>query len=239
MRSEAAYFPDALATAAELRDAARSAPEPPADPLDDAPEEPASGPGRIGEVSDELLLAQVRAGAKDAFGLLFRRYARLVRTVAQRILRDPSEAEDLLQEVFLFVFRRAALFDPQRGSARSWLVQVTWHRAIDRRRYLMARHFYTNLELEEAVVGGGEHGTEARSYERTMEGALGKEALRRIDESLSEDQRRVLRLHFFEGHTLAEIAALLAQTPGNVRNHYYRALEKMRAQVFREKLQRK
>jgi RNA polymerase sigma-70 factor, ECF subfamily len=189
--------------------------------------------------TDEFLVARTSDGDREALALLFRRYARMVRTVAQRILRDPGEAEDLLQEVFLFVFRRAALFDPGRGSARSWLVQVTYHRAFDRRRHLTARHFYTNLELEEAVLGGEEPRAGTSSYEQTLEGALGREALGRIEEALSEDQRRVLRLCFVEGYTLSEIAALLGQTPGNVRNHYYRALEKMRAQVFPAKLQEK
>lgn len=189
--------------------------------------------------ADEMLLARTCAGDREALGLLFRRYARLVRTVAMRILRDTGEADDLLQEVFLFVFRRAALFDPQRCSARSWLIQVAYHRAIDRRRHLVARHFYTNLELDDAIAGSEEPQAEAVLYERTMEGALGKATLRRIGESLSADQHCVLRLYFVEGHTLAEIAALIGQTPANVRNHYYRALEKMRALVFSPELRGK
>jgi RNA polymerase sigma-70 factor (ECF subfamily) len=235
----AAYFQDALTTAADLRDDPRTVRELQVDQPGHLEEEAARRSGQIRETPDEMLLAQIREGAKEALSLLFRRYARMMRTVAQRILRDPGEAEDLLQEVFLFVFRRAALFDPGRGSARSWLVQVTYHRAFDRRRHLTARHFYTNLELEEAVLGGEEPLAGTSSYEQTLEGALGREALCRIEEALSEDQRRVLRLCFVEGYTLAEIAALLGQTPGNVRNHYYRALEKMRAQVFPAKLQEK
>ena len=94
----------------------------------------------------------------EALSLLFRRYAHMVRAVAERILRDASEAEDLVQEVFLFVFRKGALFDPERGSARSWLAQVTYHRAFDRRRYLVSRHFYSNLELQEADFSGGRAG---------------------------------------------------------------------------------
>jgi RNA polymerase sigma-70 factor, ECF subfamily len=233
------YFQGPLVTAAELRDAARSAPELLASQPGHAAENPAGTPTRIGQASDELLLAQVCEGAREALGLLFRRYARLVRTVARRILRDPAEAEDLLQEVFLFVFRRAALFDPSRGSARSWLVQVTYHRAFDRRRHLTARHFYTNLELEEAILGGEEPSCAANLYERTMEGVLGREALVRIAAALSDVQQRVLRLYFVEGHTLPEIATLIGQTPANVRNHYYRALDKMRAQVFPAKFQEK
>ncbi len=181
---------------------------------------------------DTALLESIADGNQEALVGLFRRYARMVRSVALRILRDASEADDLVQEVFLFIFRKASLFDPALGSVRSWLVQVTWHRAIDRRRYLAARHFYTSVELEEDLLeSDAGHGV-LRFYEDSMEGALGRETLRRIDESLSEDQRRVIRLYFFEGQTVGEIATLLGQTPGNVRNHYYRALEKMRREIF-------
>lgn len=187
---------------------------------------------RAAETTDETLLTRVQEGDRESLAVLFRRYARMVRTVARRILCDASEADDLVQDVFLFVFRKASLFDPALGSVRSWLIQVTWHRAIDRRRYLAARHFYTSVELEEDLLeSDAGHGV-LRFYEDSIEGALGRETLRRIDESLSEDQRRVIRLYFFEGQTVGEIATLLGQTPGNVRNHYYRALEKMRREIF-------
>ena len=88
--------------------------------------------------SDEFLFERLRDGDHGALALLFRRYARMVRGVAYRILRDAAEADDLLQEVFLFLFRKWALFDASRGSARSWIVQVTYHRAIDRRRHLLS-----------------------------------------------------------------------------------------------------
>jgi RNA polymerase sigma-70 factor, ECF subfamily len=192
-----------------------------------------------GEYSDEHLLARTSEGDREALSLLFRRYAHMVRALAERILRDASEAEDLVQEVFLFVFRKGALFDPGRGSARSWLAQVTYHRAFDRRRYLVSRHFYSNLELQEAVFREEEPTTLTGFYENSIEAALGRDALRRIDEALSEAQRLVMRLHFFDGYTLQEIAAVIDQSVGNVRNHYYRALEKMRKEVFTTKLQAK
>ena len=192
-----------------------------------------------GECSDEHLLARTSDGDREALSLLFRRYAHMVRAVAERILRDASEAEDLVQEVFLFVFRKGALFDPERGSARSWLAQVTYHRAFDRRRYLVSRHFYSNVELQEAVFREEEPATLTGLYQDSIEAALGRDALRRIDEALSEAQRLVIRLYFFDGHTLQEIAAAIGQPVGNIRNHYYRALEKMRKEVFTMKLQAK
>ena len=191
------------------------------------------------ETSDEFLLEQLREGKDSALALLFRRYARMVRAVAFRILRDPAEAEDLLQEVFLFIFRKASLFDATRGSARSWIVQVTYHRAIDRRRHLTSRRFYASADLDEALLSIEEPATDTAFYERTIEGALGTEFLKRIEEALSSDQRGTLQLYFFEGHTFEEIAERIGQTVGNVRNHYYRALERIRKLVFRQELREK
>jgi len=158
----------------------------------------------------------------------------MVRTVAYRILRNEAEADDLLQEVFLFVFRKVDLFDSAKGSARSWIVQITYHRAIDRRRQLMSRHFYDGLDLEAPAAAA--LNIEIAFYERSLEGTLGQTLLRQIEESLSEYQRETLRLHFFEGYTIEEIAERMCQTPGNIRNHYYRALEKMRKMIFSAKL---
>ena len=189
--------------------------------------------------SDEVLLELLGQGDKEALGILFRRYARMVRTVAHRIVRNASEADDLLQEVFLFIFQRRALFDANLGSARSWIVQVTYHRAIDRRRYLTSRHFYTNLDLEDAALGNSQTWSESTVYEQSMEGMLGKETMRKIAESLSDDQRTVIQLYFFEGYKLEEIATRIGQTVGNIRNHYYRALEKMRKHIFVSNLRTK
>ena len=186
----------------------------------------------VASLADEILLDRLRGGDKEALGILFRRYARMVRTVAYRIVRNASEADDLLQEVFLFIFQRRTLFDANLGSARSWIVQVTYHRAIDRRRYLTSRHFYTSLDLEDAALGISQTWAESTVYEQSMEGMLGKETMRKIAESLSDDQRTVIQLYFFEGYKLEEIATRIGQTVGNIRNHYYRALEKMRKHIF-------
>lgn len=190
-------------------------------------------------LSDELLFEQLCEGNHGALALLFRRYARLVHTVAYRILCDEAEAEDLLQEVFLFIFRKWALFDAARGSARSWIVQVTYHRAIDRRRHLASRRFYANADLDETLLSIDGPMADTTFYERSIEGSLGTEMLGKITETLSIDQRRTIQLYFFEGYTFDEIAELTKQLVGNVRNHYYRGLEKIRKLVFAPELRDK
>jgi RNA polymerase sigma-70 factor, ECF subfamily len=181
------------------------------------------------EASDEVLLTYVARGDQEALGHLFQRYGRLLRSVAARILRDASEAEDLVQDLFLFIHRKSAIFDSSKSSARSWVVQMAYHRAISRRRYLVTRKFYTHKEIEgvvEQVVGIA---TTENDY--SAEAVFGRNGLDQVMEALSQDQRETLRLHFFEGYTLAEIGEILGQPHGNVRNHYYRGLAQLRKQM--------
>jgi RNA polymerase sigma-70 factor (ECF subfamily) len=232
MTSEATYFADPLASPTEGRLQALESSR------DSVSAEPTGLPHTV-EVSDEHLLAQLRQSNHNALAHLFRRYARMVRAVAYRILRDWAEADDLLQEVFLFIFSKCALFDAGRGSARSWIVQVTYHRAIDRRRHLASRRFYSSAELDETLLTIDEPMSDTSFYERSIEGTLGVEMLRRIEEALSSDQRKTMLLYFFEGYTFDEIAGRIGQTVGIVRNHYYRGLEKIRKLVFAPELREK
>jgi len=179
------------------------------------------------DAADELLIAQLSLGNREALACLFRRYARLVRAISYRILRDDSEADDLLQEIFLFVYRKCEIFDSSRGSARSWIIQMTYHRGIDRRRYLQSRHFYTRVDLDD--VTGELAGPE---YKLSIDEMLGPTGVPKLFEALSENQRQTLRLFFFEACTFDEIALKLGQSVGNIRNHYYRGLDKLRKQMF-------
>jgi RNA polymerase sigma-70 factor, ECF subfamily len=182
------------------------------------------------EVSDEALIAKVAAGDRDALAILFQRYLRLTRGLVVRILRDPAEAEDLVQDLFIFLQRKCTIFDSSKSSARSWIIQMAYHRAIERRRYLTTRQFYSRGDEEgmrDAVVGVP---TDESDY--SAEAVFGRNGLDKVFETLSEDQRETLRLHFFEGYTLAEIAVKLSQPHANVRHHYYRGLGKLRKQMF-------
>jgi RNA polymerase sigma-70 factor (ECF subfamily) len=182
------------------------------------------------EASDESMIARICVGDCEALAILFQRYARLTRSVAARILRDAAEAEDLVQDLFIFIQRKCMIFDSSKSSARSWIIQMTYHRAIERRRYLTTRQFYSREDTEGVrnhVVGVP---TDESDY--SAEAVFGRNGLEKVFETLSEDQRETLRLHFFEGYTLAEIAAKLGQPHGNVRHHYYRGLDKLRKQMF-------
>jgi RNA polymerase sigma-70 factor (ECF subfamily) len=190
---------------------------------------PAASLSGTTEVTDELLLSRLVKGDPDALACLFRGYAGLVRGIGRRILRDTAEAEDLVQEVFLFIHRKCGVFDSSKSTARSWIVQMTYHRAIERRRYLVTRQFYTRDEVQrpERMVG-----TPTTESDYSAEAVFGRNGLGKVLEDLSEDQRETLRLHFFEGYTLAEISEKLGPPRGNVRHHYYRGLDRLRKEML-------
>jgi RNA polymerase sigma-70 factor, ECF subfamily len=243
MSSEAAaYFPDALANRSEIRETAPIGPEPPPTALENVRQASEVSVGtiiQIAEVSDETLLERVAQGDKEALAILFRRLSRVVRGVAYRILQNEAEADDLMQDIFIFVLRKAALYKASHGSARSWIIQATYHRAFNRRVYLNTRHFYTSKTLEHVLPIVDDHRYEALFVAWTLEGIWGNESAARLRELLSPSQLATIELHFFQGYSLEEIAERLGQTLGNIRNHYYRGLEKLRKPAFARKLQPK
>ncbi|HTC46334.1 MAG TPA: sigma-70 family RNA polymerase sigma factor [Candidatus Aquilonibacter sp.] len=179
-------------------------------------------------------MAQICDESREALAILFRRYARLVRTVAMRILRDDSEADDLLQDIFIFIHHNSSKFDSSKACLRSWIVQMSYHRALDRRRYLNSRHFYTRLDFD--CVTDVEPRSPSREAETRLGSLVGKATVAALLDALTEDQRNTLSLHFFEGYTFAEIAVKLDQSLANIRNHYYRGLDRLRKQMFSAKL---
>jgi RNA polymerase sigma-70 factor, ECF subfamily len=188
------------------------------------------------ETSDESLMREVSEGSREALGLLFHRYARIVRGVAYRVLRDASEADDLLQDIFLLIHRKCGMFDAARGPARFWILQMTYHRAIARRRYLNSRHFYTSVDIEDAENDVADVAGASVGLRLCRNGVLGNSGVGKVFGTLSEDQRETLRLFFVEGYTLAEIATKINQSLGNTKHHYFRGLEKLRKHFFDSKL---
>lgn len=179
-------------------------------------------------LSDEALLNEAAEGSKDAIGLLFRRYRRVVYNVARRILRDDREAEDLCQDVFIYLFQKARIFDASKGRASSWIVQIAYHRAMNRRAYLDHRQHYDTQELNEDHISSDG----ARLFINEL---AAKELLERLRDKLSPQQQVIVELHFFEGYSLREIAEKTGQTLASIRGHYYRGLERLRSIVFPEK----
>jgi RNA polymerase sigma-70 factor (ECF subfamily) len=151
------------------------------------------------------------------------RYQQLVLAVARRIVRDESEAEEVVQTVFLEVFRRPAQFDARRGTLKMWLLQFAYSRSINRRTYLESRRFYSQVGLETAELYDASTTPPSRlSCGETAR--LVRQALR----VLNEKQRRAIDLVYFEGLTLEEAAQKAGETQAALRHHYYRGLMKLR-----------
>jgi RNA polymerase sigma-70 factor (ECF subfamily) len=180
--------------------------------------------------SDEEIFERLRAGDSDSLVHLFNRYYRLVWTIGMRVLRDRSEAEDLTQDVFLYIFQKSRLFDASKGHARNWVVRVTYHRAFDRRDYLKARFSQAHEQLKESWAHNGS--ASKKAFSDFSDWICLKAHLEQGLEGLSEVQRATVKLHFYEGYTFQEISERLGQTYGNVRHHYYRGIERLRQFVF-------
>jgi len=182
--------------------------------------------------SDEDLIQRVAAQDPGALRELMSRYARLVMRIAARILRDSGEAEELAQEVFLYVHRKASLFDATKGTGRGWIVQLAYHRAFDRRAFLGRRRFYDGTDsalLVDTLLG-------TTDLERETGASLSRIQLRKAFEELPERQRQTLELFYFEGLELREIGNRLGETFENVRHHYYRGLQKLRKSAIVQNL---
>jgi RNA polymerase sigma-70 factor (ECF subfamily) len=181
----------------------------------------------LNELSDADLLARLVAGDHSALAVIFDRYHRLVFSVARRILRDESEAEDVVQTVFLNIFEGATNFDPLKGTLKVWLLQYAYHRTINRRRSLSAQGVYLWEELKSACERS--HAPEIETL-RYCEQMLAR---------LKPLQRQVLELTYFEGWTAQEIADLQRRAAAHVRNDLYRGLAKLRSLTTRPVTQRK
>ena len=182
--------------------------------------------------SDEELMGRLQSADCSALDLLFKRYSRLVFGIALRTLGNRGEAEDIVQDVFFYVYRKSSLFDAAKGTAKGWIVQIAFSRAIDRRDHLSRRAYYsgTNVEvLADTLVG-------STDMEQAVDARLNRAHLQRAFEELPLVQRRTIEMFYFEGLELREISERLDESLGNVRHHFYRGLERMRKSSFVQSL---
>jgi RNA polymerase sigma-70 factor (ECF subfamily) len=178
------------------------------------------------EDPDFPLMARVEARDADALASLYDRHAGRLLGLARRILGDGGEAEEVLQEVFLFAWRSASAFDPSRGNVLTWLRIATRSRSIDRLRSRRTggRSRVTPLEdVPEAASGEDlEAGLAGREWEALCRAAIGE---------LPADQRTALELAYFEGLTQQEIAERTKTPLGTVKTRVRLGLMKLRERI--------
>jgi RNA polymerase sigma-70 factor (ECF subfamily) len=160
------------------------------------------------------LIGRLVAGDAQALCDIYDRYASLVNALALRILRDAAEAEDVVQEVFVQIWRQASRFDPSRGSAEAWLCTIARTRALDRLRRRAARR-------EEPSESAPVPATLAPRNEDAL-------AVRKALGALSADQRRALELAYYEGLTQTEIATHLGEPLGTIKTRIRTAMIRLR-----------
>jgi RNA polymerase sigma-70 factor, ECF subfamily len=173
------------------------------------------------QASDVETLRAVAAGDEQALAALYDRYRLILFGLILRILHSQPEAEDVLQEVFLQVWRRAADFDETRGRPFTWLVTLARSRAIDRLRSTSARA----RTADEAARAVPESISDAASDAVKSEQG---EIVRRALSELPDEQRRPLLLAYFEGLTQTEIAERTGTPLGTIKTRMRSGMMKLR-----------
>jgi len=183
--------------------------------------------------ADADLIADLHAGESMQFDILFYRYSRLVFGTAWRVLRDPTEAEEVAQEVFLYLYRKSKVFDPAKGSVKAWISQITVSRALDRKLYLARKHVNHGPDIDSLKLVGG------TDLEQETDAKLSRQRLERALTELTQMQRLTIQFFYFEGLELKEISDRLRAPLGSVRHYLYRGLKRLRKSPHLDRLRRK
>jgi RNA polymerase sigma-70 factor, ECF subfamily len=186
----------------------------------DAISSQAAGGERPARARLEAVLAAVARGDHTAFGVLYDASAPAVLGTVRRVLRDPAQSEEVMQEVLLEIWRTAARFDPAAGSATAWITTLAHRRAVDRVR---SEQRATDRELRAA--------TATIEYDEVIEAvevSLEQQRVRRCLAGLTELQRESVTLAYYGGYSYREVAGLLGVPIGTVKTRMRDGLIRLR-----------
>jgi RNA polymerase sigma-70 factor, ECF subfamily len=184
------------------------------------------------ERDDDALLAAIQARDHDALAELYDRYGRLAFGLAYRLLGERGLAEDVVQEAFLNVWRRAAGFEVGRGSARSWLMSIVHNLAIDRRRGRQ-RYTWTDVALDD--VAGMLEAEDDDAFAIVSQ-SIEAERVQSALQLLPDEQRQAIAMAYFSGLTQQEIAEQTGSPLGTVKSRMRLGLRRMRVMLGEEVL---
>ncbi|HET6279656.1 MAG TPA: sigma-70 family RNA polymerase sigma factor [Polyangia bacterium] len=181
-------------------------------------------PAGAASVSDDaVLVAALAAGDRQALAALYDQHAGSLLAVATRILGDANQAEDLVHDVFLEAWHRAAEYDPSRGSLRAWLIVKTRSRALDGR---IRRQRFLKAVARSATDAAVEQSASAHADSAA---AMDNARVRGLSAKLPPELVAVLELAYFEGLSCSEIARSIGVPIGTVKSRLARALNCLRA----------
>jgi RNA polymerase sigma-70 factor, ECF subfamily len=172
--------------------------------------------------SPAYLIRQTANQDREAFGQLYDRFSCVVYTLAMRMLRMPSDAEDLLQEVFVQVWHQANRYSEERGSPEAWIINIARSRAIDK---LRARR---RMEKSFVLTDDPARAESTENVESSAAESETKLAMNSALANLPEAQRRVLALAYFEGLSQTEIADRLKEPLGTVKTRMRSGIHRLR-----------
>lgn len=172
---------------------------------------------------DIELLRQIAAGDRAAFAEFYDRHSTLMFSVACKILRDATEAEDVLQEAFVQIWEKAGQFDPDLGRASSWVAILVRNKAIDRIRASQRR-----IHLAEEAGLAYEIARADETVNHTVYGHEKAVLIQSAIHDLPADQRRAIELAYFSGLTQHQIAEKLSEPLGTIKARIRRGLIKLR-----------
>jgi RNA polymerase sigma-70 factor (ECF subfamily) len=175
---------------------------------------------------DRELMRKVVRGDQTALEELMQRWRRPVYSLALRILRNPELAEEVSQDVFLKVWKHAAVFEDQRGAFSSWVLTMTHHGSIDALRRAKARGSQVTNTLDNVVAA-------TLPSPRPAVSGWQKLKLQEALDTLPEKQRRVVELAYFDGYTREEMAEILGEPVGTVKTRLRDAIQRL-AVVFKD-----
>jgi RNA polymerase sigma-70 factor (ECF subfamily) len=167
--------------------------------------------------SDAVTVAALRSGDEQAMAQLYERYSSIVYAVALRVLGETGAAEDVLQEVFLQLWRSPQAYDASRGSLPAWLAVITRNRAID-----LLRKRKPDVDIADVVVYCDPKIFQSAEWS----GAL--EKIRRSLSSMPAPQRSAMEMAFFEGLTHVEIADKTGDPLGTIKTRIRSGLSALR-----------
>jgi RNA polymerase sigma-70 factor, ECF subfamily len=176
----------------------------------------------ISEPSDEQLMARIAARDELALGILHDRYRTLAFSVALRVVGDPARAEDVVQDAFLSVWRRAGSYAPGRGSAKTWLSSVVRNRAID---VVRATREHAVEDQDQVLLSL--HDTAPGVHDQVAASLDGAETRRALGE-LPEEQRQAIAMAYFAGLSHTEIADRTGLPLGTVKSRVRLGIQRMR-----------